>query len=94
MQSQIILNGFSREELLADITALVRSEIQAIPKPEKIKAYLSIDEVCELVDLSKQTVYTMTHKKQIPHIKRGGKLLFNRLEIIGWLESSKQNVGQ
>lgn len=94
MQSQIILNGFSREELLADITALVRSEIQAIPKPEKTKTYLSLDDVCELLDASKPTVYMMTHKKQIPHIKRGGKLLFNRLEIIGWLESSKQNVGQ
>lgn len=94
MQQQIILQSYSKEDLLSDIAALVRFEIQAIPKPEKVKAYLSIDEVCELVDLSKQTVYTMTHKKSIPHIKKGGKLLFNRLEIIAWLESAKQNVEQ
>lgn len=92
MQSQIILNGITREDLLSDIAALVRFEIQAIPKPEKIKLYMNVDELSEFIDESKQTIYTRTHKKEIPFIKRGGKLLFNRQEIIAWLESAKQNV--
>ncbi len=84
---QIILQGYSKEDLLSDIAILLRSEIQALPKPEKIKPFLSIDEVAELTDLAKQTVYTMTHKKQIPFIKKGGKLLFERKKILEWLES-------
>lgn len=88
MESQVIVTGMSTDQFVELVMQRMRQELQALPKPEKIKPYLSIEEVCELLDLSKQTVYTMTHKKQIPHIKRGGKLLFNRVEIVQWLQDS------
>jgi len=90
--SQIILNGIGTNELLEAVRNIVRSEVQALPQPEKIKPYLNIDEVCELLDLAKQTIYTMTHKKQIPFIRRGGKLLFSREEIKKWVEASAQPI--
>lgn len=94
MNSQIILNGIATTELLEAVRAIVRSEIQALPKPEKIKLYLSLDELCDLTGLSKSTAYQYTHTKQIPFIKRGGKLMFKREEIIEWLEASSQPVQQ
>lgn len=92
MQSQIILQGYSKEELLQDFAALMRSEFQAIPKPEKINLYMDVDECSEFIHESKQTIYTRTHKKTMPFLKRNGKLLFNRSEIIKWLEEGAQPV--
>lgn len=90
MENQIIVTGMSTDQFVELVMQRMRQELQALPKPEKVKPYLSIEEVCELLDLSKQTVYTLTHKKEIPHIKRGAKLLFNRAAIIQWLEDSAQ----
>ena len=92
MNSQIILSGVTSEDLIESIRQVIKSELSALPRPEKIKTYFSLQEVCEFLDLSKQTVYTLTHKKQIPHIKRAGKLLFSRSEITAWLEQSRQPV--
>lgn len=92
MNQTLITQGTTIDELLEAVRAIVRAEVLALPKPEKIKPYLSLTEVCDLTGLSKSTVYQLTHTKQIPHLKRGGKLLFNRQEITGWLESARQQV--
>lgn len=92
MQSQIILNGIPPEDFWEQIRGIVHDAISAIPKPEKVRPYLSLEEACELTDLSKSTLYRMTSEKQIPHIKRGGKLLFNRIELIEWLQSGHQPI--
>lgn len=68
----------------------IKGMLQALPKPGKLKTYLNLDELCELADMSKQTVYQYTHTRQIPFIKRGGKLLFKRDDIIKWVEASYQ----
>ncbi len=88
--SQIIVQGIGTEELLEAFRSIVRAEIQAIPKPEKLKPYLSLDEVCDLTQLSRSTIYQYTFGKKIPHIKKSGKLLFNRQEITAWLDAAHQ----
>jgi excisionase family DNA binding protein len=90
--SQIITNGIATDDLLAAIREIVHSEVQAIPKPEKIKPFLSLTEAAELVGLSKSSLYQLTSKKQIPHLKRGGKLLFNRDQLIAWIQLSQQQT--
>ncbi len=90
MNSQVILNGIGTDELLEAVRSIIRTEIQAIPKPEKIKPYLTLPEVCDLTGLSKSTVYQYTFNKQIPFIKKSGKLLFDRSKITSWLESASQ----
>jgi len=42
---------------------------------------IDINEVAKMLHLSKDTVYTKTHKKIIPHTKQGKKLLFSRKRI-------------
>lgn len=91
--SEIILNGFTREDLLLDITTIVRDAVSSLPKPEKIKPYLTLPEVCDLTGLSKATIYYYTFNRSIPFIKKSGKLLFNREEIKAWLQDSHQPVG-
>jgi excisionase family DNA binding protein len=94
MNQQIILNGLTREELVTEIRTIVNDAVSAIPKAEKIKPYLSLAEASDLTGLSKPTLYRLTSQKQIPHIKRGGKLLFNRQELVAWLQSANQPLNK
>ena len=88
----LITQGLTVDQLLASVRDIVRDEIKSIPLPEKVKPFLSLQEAAELTDLSKSTLYRLTSERQIPHIKRSGKLLFNRVELIEWLQSAKQEI--
>jgi excisionase family DNA binding protein len=46
---------------------------------------IGIDEVAKMLHLSRDTVYTKTHKKLIPHRKQGKKLLFSRKRIEAYI---------
>ena len=49
------------------------------------KKYLTITELCDYLSASKSTIYKKTMRKEIPFVKNGGKVLFNREEIDRWL---------
>jgi excisionase family DNA binding protein len=90
MQQQIILNGIPPEDFWETIRGIVQAALSQIHKPEKVKPFLSLTEASEFTHLSKSTLYRLTSQQQIPHIKRGGKLLFNREQITQWLEDASQ----
>ena len=46
---------------------------------------LSIDETAELLGLKKPTIYKFVSRKQIPHIKLGGRLLFDQASLREWI---------
>ena len=46
---------------------------------------LTLQEVCELLKVSKAYIYSLTHQKKIPHIKMMGRLRFRRSDIDDWL---------
>jgi excisionase family DNA binding protein len=52
--------------------------------------YYNIDEVCRELHLAKPTLYAYVNRKKIPHIKLGGRLLFQKDEITAWLNSMKR----
>jgi excisionase family DNA binding protein len=48
---------------------------------------LTLQEVCELTKLSKNTIYCLRYAGKIPHFKFGPRLLrFKRSEILYWME--------
>lgn len=56
----------------------------------QILSFLSVEQACQLLGYSKGYIYKLTHKKQIPHYKpRGGKLLFDRLELETWIRQNR-----
>jgi excisionase family DNA binding protein len=69
---------------LTSLTSLLAAKASA-PKEDTI----GIDEVAAILQLSKDTIYTKTHKKTIPHRKEGKKLLFSRKEIEDYLSDRK-----
>jgi excisionase family DNA binding protein len=51
--------------------------------------YIGIEEASTLVSLSKNTVYGMVSRREIPHYKRGKKLYFLKDELEKWIGSKK-----
>ena len=59
-----------------------------------LEKLLTIQEVCELLNVPKSYVYYLTHKRDIPHFKIYGHLRFRQSHIEEWLESMEvRNVG-
>jgi hypothetical protein len=44
---------------------------------------------CEITGYKPQTIYTKAGQKQIPHLKRDGRLWFKRSDLIEWIETGK-----
>lgn len=49
-------------------------------------------EIAKYLNKSVNTIYQMTHKRIIPHMKVGGTLLFDKEEIDTWLKSQQVPV--
>jgi excisionase family DNA binding protein len=54
-------------------------QLEAFPR------LLSVDDVAEVLQLSKYTVYRMAQKKQIPSMILGGTRKFDPSVLVGWL---------
>lgn len=53
---------------------------------------LKIEEVCNLFQVSRSTVYDWTHTGYIPHYKLSKGVRFKVSEIEKWLERKKKKV--
>ena len=47
----------------------------------------TISEIAAFLRLKKSTVYHLVSRKEIPHIKIGGRLLFDKIMVEEWLSS-------
>ncbi len=68
----------------------------AVDETEEIGYYsnegadlLTLQEVCELLKVSKAYIYSLTHQKKIPHIKMLGRLRFRCSDIEKWLKEQE-----
>lgn len=50
---------------------------------------MTVEEVAQLLRISKSTIYKMTMDNRIPHYKVGAKLLFKRHELIDFVENQR-----
>jgi excisionase family DNA binding protein len=49
--------------------------------------FLTVSECSEWLRLGKSTIYSLVQKNEIPHIKVGGKILFERAKIKIWIDN-------
>ncbi len=54
---------------------------------------LTVEEVCELLKVSKTYIYWLTHRQKIPYIKMQGHLRFRRSAIDNWLMAQEVRSG-
>ena len=61
--------------------------------PKLIKPFMSIDEACKYLDLKKNTLYSYTCKKVLPHYKlRGRKLYFKKEDLDNFIMNDDNRV--
>jgi excisionase family DNA binding protein len=53
----------------------------------------SLTEATHYLDVSKPTLYLLTSKREIPHLKRGQKLYFLKEDLDNWLLSHRIKAG-
>ena len=66
------------------------AQINLIEPMEKL---LTIKEICDLLQVSRSTIYEWTHIEYIPHLKFSNGLRFRQSEIEKWL-NRKKKVGR
>jgi excisionase family DNA binding protein len=71
----------------------VGANVYPMVEDRKLDRLLTIQEICQLLNLPKSAIYALTHQKRIPHIKIARKLRFRESAIIHWLESLEVNDG-
>ena len=52
----------------------------------KIDRLMTVQEVCELLNVQKNYIYWLTHRKKIPYIKLQGHLRFRQSAIDEWIQ--------
>jgi excisionase family DNA binding protein len=63
-----------------------------INRLESVGRLLSVDEVAQLLGLSKFTVYRLANKRQIPSIMLGGTRRFDPSTLILWLTKKEPQL--
>jgi len=71
--------------------SMLDAKIETLLDRAENKRWLSIEELLEYLPQGwpKQTIYEYARARKIPHIKKGKRLIFDRIEIDEWLDSSK-----
>jgi excisionase family DNA binding protein len=74
-----------------EITEKVTSIIKAQPIEElKAKEFLSIDETCKLLGISRRTLYRMFDREELKFGKAGARTLIKRSELDKLFETTKE----
>lgn len=65
------------------INGLEGEEASAEPKTDRL---MTVQEVCELLNVRKTYIYWLTHRNKIPYIKLQGHLRFRKAAIDEWIQ--------
>lgn len=76
-------------ERLDLIEKLLKSKLEATKVELSEPEFLTVKQAAELLSLSKQTVYQKCSRRELPHIKTGKHLLFERSELLEVLKNLK-----
>lgn len=91
MTNNVILHPLQLNELEALILNQVRKALAEIklPAPPAKDEIITIDEAAKILHLTTATIYGLVHKKQLPVMKRRGRLYFSRHELEIWIKNSR-----
>ncbi len=91
--NDIILSPIPINELESLILKQVRIALSEINpgKPDPVRnELLTIKQIAEILSVSIATVYGYVHAREIPHMKRRGRLYFSKPDILEWVRSGKR----
>ncbi len=71
-----------------------RLEGKTVSAVEELDELLTVQEVCELLKVSKSYIYWLKYERKIPFIKMQGHLRFRKSAIDEWLRSQEVRIGR
>ena len=84
---------------VSEVRKMLREEVQAAIKESQLprtagdsNELFTIQEVAKYINMAVPSVYGLVHHKKIPHIKRGKRLIFEKGQIVEWLQSGRQRT--
>jgi excisionase family DNA binding protein len=82
----------SKEDLIIFANTLLEASAKTAVAYAPQSEILTMQEAVEFTHMAKPTLYAMTSKRQIPHFKRGKRVLFKRSELEAWMLEQKQQT--
>lgn len=89
----IITSGIDYSRFFDDLRAVIRQEVSAInaEKTQECAPEIGgIELAQEITRLSKARIYTLVSERGIPHSKRGGRLYFDRSDLLAWVREGNR----
>lgn len=80
------LRQLFREELKDFFAA---NSINPTEQPDEIGG---VKEAAKWTNYAESSIYDLVHKRQIPHSKRGKRLIFSRAELTAWLQENRRRT--
>lgn len=77
-----------RQELEAFFERKKNSDLQCQEEDQ----LLTIKEAADLLKYSVPSIYRLISAKQIPNLKRGGKILFSKDELLAWAKEGRRKT--
>jgi hypothetical protein len=89
-------NPFETIESRLDKIETLLISIKHNPKPETTMGMddlpIDINKASRIIGLTVPTIYGLVHRREIPVLKRRGKLMFIRQELIDWLKAGRKKT--
>lgn len=80
------------ERKLDNLTSMV-SELSRqlnLIKSQNVAKPLDIAAAAEFLGVTKSVIYQFTHKRTIPHFKRGRRIYFSKEDLTKWLQDNRK----
>lgn len=84
-------------EKLDALTLLVvelNRKVQGSSKTTATGLPMNVQQAADYLDMAKATVYVLTHKREIPHFKRGKRVFFYEEDLEKWLKEKRQKTAK
>jgi excisionase family DNA binding protein len=76
------------DALAVDVRALKSRTVNEKPVDELGGLELAV----KITGLARRTIYKKTHRREIPHLRVGGRLYFHRSELEAWIDAGRRKT--
>ena len=91
---EMMITHVTIDELKEMFRAEMQAALASIPPVEGVpqEDLLTTNGVCKLLGLTRNTIYSLVHHREIPCMKRGNKLYFSKKELIRWISQGRKST--
>lgn len=79
-----------RNMLREEVRQAIKEFNLSVSKTDSESDLMNIAEVGKKLNMAVPSIYGLVHRRKIPFIKRGKKLIFEKSQIESWLKSGRQ----